>query len=291
MGKEKKLETSLEAEKFIDILLPISKYGLVAAVLGIPAALILQNTVTKRFPLGIYVALVLFAVAISVFIYLFKNKVSDMESLRRVGVWYFLVMNLLLTVVVHYLGGIEGIGFFIYSFLVIEAGIILKKRGVILVTLSSVFFYGTLAFLEYFGVIPHHSLFAVGKGYQSLRYLLVHVGGGVLVGLSYSAFITSRFANVYQETGEALEKEREVLIKTQDQLRVARDTLEVRVRARTEALKRLTEDLERQVKERTKELEEKIEELENFQKFAVGREMKMMELKRKIKDLEKKKRG
>ena len=46
--------------------------------------------------------------------------------------------------------------------------------------------------------------------------------------------------------------------------------------------------LEQKVKRRTKELQEKIEELERFQKFAVGRELKMIELK---KELEKLKEG
>ena len=41
------------------------------------------------------------------------------------------------------------------------------------------------------------------------------------------------------------------------------------------------------VEERTKELQEKLEELENFQKFAVGREIKMVELKKEIKRLKK----
>lgn len=50
-------------------------------------------------------------------------------------------------------------------------------------------------------------------------------------------------------------------------------------------LKKLQEELEKKVRERTKELHEKIEELEKFQKLAVGRELKMIELKREIKRL------
>ena len=47
-----------------------------------------------------------------------------------------------------------------------------------------------------------------------------------------------------------------------------------------------TEGLDEMVKERTKELEEKNIELEKFQDLTVGREMKMMELKEKIEELE-----
>lgn len=62
-------------------------------------------------------------------------------------------------------------------------------------------------------------------------------------------------------------------------------SLEIKVRARTEALLEERALLEEKVKERTKELREKIEELEKFHKLAVGRELKMIELKEEIKKL------
>jgi HAMP domain-containing protein len=46
-------------------------------------------------------------------------------------------------------------------------------------------------------------------------------------------------------------------------------------------------NLEKQVEDRTKNLESKIEELERFNKLAVGRELRMIELKKKIGELEK----
>jgi len=50
-------------------------------------------------------------------------------------------------------------------------------------------------------------------------------------------------------------------------------------------LKELQEKLEEKVKERTKELEEKIVQLETFQRLTVGRELKMIELKKEIEKL------
>lgn len=47
-----------------------------------------------------------------------------------------------------------------------------------------------------------------------------------------------------------------------------------------------SKNLEKKVEEKTKELKEKIEELEQFNKFAVGRELKMLELKKRLKELE-----
>lgn len=54
-----------------------------------------------------------------------------------------------------------------------------------------------------------------------------------------------------------------------------------------EELKRLQEELEEKIEERTKELQKRIEELEKFQKVAVGRELKMVELKKEISHLKK----
>lgn len=71
-------------------------------------------------------------------------------------------------------------------------------------------------------------------------------------------------------------------------LEEAKTVLEIKVKARTRELKELTEGLDEQVKERTKELQERVAELERFQKLVVGRELKMIELKKEIKKLKKK---
>ena len=66
-------------------------------------------------------------------------------------------------------------------------------------------------------------------------------------------------------------------------LEEAKGSLEAKVRERTRELQELTDFLEEQVKERTQELQGKITELEKFQTLAVGRELKMIELKNEIK--------
>ncbi|MCX6791265.1 MAG: PAS domain-containing protein [Candidatus Gribaldobacteria bacterium] len=52
-------------------------------------------------------------------------------------------------------------------------------------------------------------------------------------------------------------------------------------------LKELYLNLEQKVQERTKELGEKVEELEKFYKLSVGRELKMVELKKELSNLRK----
>ncbi len=80
--------------------------------------------------------------------------------------------------------------------------------------------------------------------------------------------------------------EKEVREKTRE-LEEAKTVLEIKVRARTRELEELAQSLEEQVKARTKELQEKVAELEKFQKIAVGREIKMIELKKEVERLKK----
>jgi GAF domain-containing protein len=58
-----------------------------------------------------------------------------------------------------------------------------------------------------------------------------------------------------------------------------------------EALCRLNEELEQRVRERTRELERRNHELEQLNKVFVGRELKMVELKKRIGELEEKQPG
>ena len=61
--------------------------------------------------------------------------------------------------------------------------------------------------------------------------------------------------------------------------------LQIKVKARTKELEELAEGLDNKVKDRTKRLEERLSELEKFHKLTVGREIKMIKLKKEIQKL------
>lgn len=66
-----------------------------------------------------------------------------------------------------------------------------------------------------------------------------------------------------------------------------RKKAETELKEKVGELGKIKEGLEETVTERTKELQEKVDELERFNKIAVGRELKMIELKQEIARLEK----
>lgn len=88
-----------------------------------------------------------------------------------------------------------------------------------------------------------------------------------------------------KEMEEVAEAFNDMIFKLESARQAAEDTnklLEQRVKKRTSQLRDLASSLEGKAQRRTKELEEKVGELERFQKLAVGRELKMIELKQEI---------
>lgn len=72
------------------------------------------------------------------------------------------------------------------------------------------------------------------------------------------------------------------LKKSKDALEDAKAALEINVAARTRELQELVNGLESEVQRRTKEVYERMKELERFQSLSVGRELKMIELKKEL---------
>ncbi|OGZ33846.1 MAG: hypothetical protein A2Y98_02085 [Candidatus Portnoybacteria bacterium RBG_19FT_COMBO_36_7] len=110
--------------------------------------------------------------------------------------------------------------------------------------------------------------------------------------MSKGQLITKPIESEIQEVNEltvAFNKMVNDLKMQKGEIEKVNENLEKKVKERTEELENLTAKLEEKVANRTKELQEKIEELEKFQNLAVGRELKMMELKKEIEKIKRQK--
>lgn len=84
------------------------------------------------------------------------------------------------------------------------------------------------------------------------------------------------------ELGMKFNKMTEDLERAQRVCMRSREGLEVEVASRTKKLRELANSLDEQVQTRTKELQDRIDELERFHRLTVGRELKMIELKKNL---------
>jgi len=234
-------------------------------------------------PLFVFIILFVWALLYFSYNYLIKRKKNKEELCN----FYFrnnIIDLLLLTAIIHYLGGVEWIGAIFYLLVLAWTGNVLPKKKALTLCLLAIFFYSVLVSLEYFQFLPHRVIFGPSLGfYQDPAYILIQI-------LTVAAILFF-IAETYGTFSGALKKKQEELSKTQGEVEEARKVLEIKVKARTRELQELAEKQEERVKERTKELQEKIEELERFSRLTVGRELKMVELKREIKKLEEELKG
>lgn len=115
---------------------------------------------------------------------------------------------------------------------------------------------------------------------EKIQKALLEIGRG---NLAYRVKVET--GDEIEELAQGLNQMAERLGRALADLEEAKTTLEIKVQARTKELKELTEQQEEIIRQRTKEIKERMEELERFHKLAVGREMKMIELKEEIKKL------
>lgn len=288
-NKNEKNSERIGLRESLKILIFVNKRAIIALFIAIPLLFIAIQIFEIKIPYGLLIALLILALTILVYLSLLSKKSHKTKEVENICLAYLVSNVILYTSIIHYMGGVEGIGIILYSFLIVEASIILPVKKSILVILTAIILFSALGFLEYYEVIPHYEFFLTGpESYNNFSYLLFVIVFGAIFAFNYSGLIARRFSNVYRELSDALNKERMESVKAQLQLKESRDTLEVRVKARTKELEEFSRNLEGEVEQRTKELQEKVKELEKFQKFTVDRELRMTELKEQIRELERK---
>jgi C4-dicarboxylate-specific signal transduction histidine kinase len=110
---------------------------------------------------------------------------------------------------------------------------------------------------------------------------IFYTGVAVFFSAALSNLFRKREKNL-REQKDQLSARAQALGRLTKKLEEIKSSLEIRILARTRELQEGAQKLEEQVQGRTRELRDKITELEKFNSLAVGRELKMVELKEEI---------
>ena len=139
---------------------------LVSLLLGV--AVIIQVRETRSF-FGYVVNAHYFLIA-AVYVLTFSYLIAfkHVKNLAKFAYFQILLDTVLITAIIYTTGGIESMFSLLYLLNIISAGIILYRRGGVMVASFSTILYGALLDLSYYGLIdPMGSDFSYGFGYQS----------------------------------------------------------------------------------------------------------------------------
>ncbi len=206
-------------------------------------ASVLRSILVRRITLGVFSAVALVVFFVSRVSYLnplfyspiawflltfpFKSLIERQDSLRSlhwVHTGFFFLEVLLITTLVHFMGGSAWIGNVFYLFTVIYANFLLPRLQGALVTGWVVACYSGLVLFEYGGLVPHRSLFGtVGTSYQSLEYVLATILAGAVGVNAVVAFTVRTFAAIYMQKTRMLSARELQLARMSRRLLTAQD--------------------------------------------------------------------
>jgi signal transduction histidine kinase len=155
------------------------------------------------------------------------ERQTTVRGLHLVHTAFFIAEVIVITVLVHFMGGSEWIGNVFYLFTVLYANFFLPRLHGALITGWVVACYAGLVLLEAGGILPHRPLFSLtGAPYRSAAYNVATILAGVVAIYVVVAFTVRTFAAIYaQKNRELAARERELanlskkLITAQDEER------------------------------------------------------------------------
>ncbi len=253
--------------------------GMFAGAMGLFLLFLLNvfGGIKKDLFLRIFLVVFLYVLFSFVHFSLFFKRADKKEKIDNFNFVQILIDCVALFFAVYYGGMLSWIlPIFMIVLLAYSYSLLPRKRAIII----GIFLLFGIIFLssfEYFKILPSYQPFNVGVS-QDFKYFLTTllIFSGTIIAIS----VTLDFFAGRLQTQNELLKER---YQENEELK---QSLEIRVKARTQELRELSKELDKEVKQKEEELKKKILELENVGREIVKKELRMIELKKLIKNLE-----
>jgi len=228
--------------------------------------------------------LVSFLLLFSIPIDLLINRIAIKKPQTAINYYFgYLVFDLfLLTLIIHFLGGITWIIPSIYLLYIVNIFWLFPKFQAIFLVGWTGLLLILFAFGTYFRIFPYVGIFlSEEKNPQNFLFIFTSTITALVI-MSFLAYYSDAFYRVLdKKIGELRKKGKELIL--------AKRFLEIEVGKRTGELQKEKEKVVKEIKEKTRELEGKkkiveaqVKNLEKFHKMAIYRELKMTEIKEKI---------
>jgi two-component system sensor histidine kinase PilS (NtrC family) len=166
---------------------------LVSLLLGV--AIIIQIRETRSFFGHVVNAHYFLIIATYILTFTYLISFKYVKNLAKFAYFQILLDTVLITAIIYTTGGIESMFSLLYLLNIIAGGIILYRRGGVMVASFSTILYGALLDLSYYGLIsPMGSDFSYGFGHQSgdiFYRILVNGAAFYLVGF-LSSFLSEQ---------------------------------------------------------------------------------------------------
>ncbi len=206
-------------------------------------ATVIKTVMARRITLGAFSAIALIVILLTKISYLnplfyaplvwflltfpFKyliERQTNPTGLHWAHAGFFIAEIVLITALIHLMGGSEWIGVIFYIFTVIYANFFLPELQGYLITGLVVLLYSSLVILEYFGVIPHRSLFPPYEApYRNLAYNLTTILAGAAGVYGLLSYTVRAFTEIYARKNRALRAREEELSKLSQRILSAQD--------------------------------------------------------------------
>ncbi|MBL7072148.1 MAG: hypothetical protein ISS33_00020 [Candidatus Omnitrophica bacterium] len=210
------------------------------------------------------------------------------KALDNIHFSYYFFGIIYATLAIHYLGGAEGVVFFIYLFDLVYANVLMRRSRGISVSALIFISYFSLLILEYRGIIPHYRLFQPTDAvYDNFQYLIssnIIAVGALFFLMSYS---TGLFFKIKEDRENRLTESKNRFaaksVRLEENTRLLRKKIAENIYLKRAAMG-YVEKKEFELVKTKRALEEKIEKLKNTQNTMFTMIQDMNDISRQLKN-------